>query len=265
MKYKLNNNIRLGLIKDKLLDYKPLFLLGNLDVYLTPIREFSILEKEKTKWFGIDSWLYQEGDSWLFDPQNKMLKYVCFVMPEKNLVPPNIDFVFSSIGTEGMLTLSDDPTEFELESMTYRFYSFKHSALVCFNDNFLSSSDSFNEVVFAENISMIFTKHGYSGWKLKNPELYILDKLSSELPDRNDTSEFIKKCFSKALEIIEIDNIDRIDGGKNETPLKEMSHLYETIKTSDCADNKILAVIANWLFDVADRFYPEDKVKAVFR
>jgi len=263
MNIKLNSNNVLGLQKGTKFSYNPRFVLESLHLYLTPITDDRLLEKEKTRLFGNDFSLWQEGDSFLFDPLDNTLKYSCFVMPEKNKIISNTSWIFHSEGTQGLITLEKSSNSFEIKSMTYRFYSLENDMLICFNDDFLTSTEGLKEIEIAENLSIVFSEYGYCAWKLKKPTLYLLEDLSSNPQESNSPTEFEKFCFSEALSIIEDENINKMDDSTNLEPLEKISNLYNKIIQSNLDKDVSLDVISNWLKRVAANFYSTEQINTL--
>lgn len=260
MKLYLKNDVQMGLHKDRSIQHLPRLVADDHTVYLTPIVDDAKLEKAKVEMIGKSPWLWESGDSFLFDKASKELSYLSLVIPEKNKKAIDIKKFFQYSGSQGLPTLDVD-ISFEIPSMRYRFYSKDYNILFCFNDDLLDS-DSFEEIVISGELSLLFTIKGYSGWKLKSPEKYIVDNLSSRVA--GESTSFIKDCFSNVLDTIEESNIDRMDDITDLEPLEDMYNLYRKIVNSPERDSQILKVLAQWLYDVADRFYPEDKMRSIW-
>ena len=221
------------------LTVKPQLILGDLSVILTTANTPAEMENEREAVIGSkEKWLHMTSvDTLGFDAESKLLKLVSLFYPEQNLVPSSLTNIEK---VEGLPKLSKYSEDFQLEPFQYRYYHLEGNILLCFNDEFAQASKLI-EVSVSKDFSLFFSDNLYCGWGLYHPENFI------------DTDpEFLRDAF----DLITDENFDKIIN-EDKDVLQQIAALHNRINAS--------SALAQWLFDLADRYYNKEEMNRLFK
>ncbi|WP_341902095.1 hypothetical protein [Fluviicola taffensis] len=254
MKVFLNEKIIVEIIEEIQLPNFPRLFLDTRRVAISNGNRFGFSE-EKSKSIGsMEAWLeFEDCDEIGFDKETNMLRFVFFKYPEKTrsltlkklLDIKSIKASFKILPYEG---------EFILLPFTYRHYDSELGKLFSFSEDFLVS-DNIIEIEISPDFSFYFQDEKYSGWSIKNPEIYLSDINWDFVEEPSDLT--LKKNFQEIMDLTTEDNIELMEEEDNGLLLR-LNSLYESSSKSNSKSSKILST---WILDLADVFYDNEKRK----
>jgi hypothetical protein len=213
---------------------------------------------EKSKCVGsTENWLdFEDCDEIGFDRETNMFSYMKFNYPEETRNPLTLDRLDSIESISGSLDFVSIEKEHCLRPLKYRFYDADRDTLFCFRDGFLESEERF-ELKLTPEISFYFDNQLFSGWSLKNPELYLSDirwEFTNQAKDQK-----LKEVFAEWMEITSATNVELMDQEQDPQLFERLKLLCEQVKNETSEAFHILKYHINDLMEIFYRDWDQKK------
>jgi hypothetical protein len=237
----------------------PRMLLDRLLLVITTCDSLSAMDIEMTEVIGsTEDWLHMNRvDSMGFDASTRLLKMVALYYPENNMEPCHLNLLREAEKIRGIPRLTEPSVSFELLPFEYRHYYTDHNLLICFNEAF-TTGDQILEIVVSNDLSLFFNNSRYCAWGLYHPETRLAYRIGEEV--EHSTNPFLKTSLRDAFDLITDETVSGMVR-EDASCLKQVAALYNRIVAYAPADGEPLAVLKDWLFDLADKFYPQEMLK----
>ena len=236
----------------------PRILIESLLVLITACQSESAMDKELTEVIGsIEDWLHMNRvDSLAFDASTRLLRMVAFYYPENNKKPADLNLLQEAEKIQGIPRLTEQSGSFELTPFPYRYYHMAGDLLICFNEAF-TLADRLQEVVVSKNLSLFFNKGRYCAWGLYHPETRLVKGIREDV--EYASNPFLKISIQEAFNLITDETVSRMFK-QDVHCLQQVAALHNRIAAYAAVEESPLGVLKNWLFDLADKFYPKKMV-----
>jgi hypothetical protein len=259
---KITADTDITLVYEKQIPASPKILIDSLTVILSTQNSMDAIENEMMDAIGsMEDWLHiSTTDSFAFDAGTRLLKSISFYYPELNMVPANLHLLATAEKTKGIPLLSDGTDSFEVDPFPYRHYHMEGNMLLCFGDSFLLA-DQLYEVAISNELSLFFSNGSYCAWAVYHPEIFLTDHIAETIVSPSDV--FLKTAFRDAFELITDETVEKMDEHNGDS-LQQIAELHNRIATHGAAEDSPLAALKDWLFHLADKFYPEKELEGLF-
>jgi len=245
------------------LTFRPRLLINSLKAILTSRNNARDIDSESMNLIGSkEDWLHMSNtDTFAFDADTHLLTLISFYFSEENKVPDSLFLVKAANKIVGLPKLAKYPEHFELEPFPYRYYHLEGDILLCFNDEF-ELAQQLTEVSLSKDFSLFFSDNHYCGWGLYHPETFVVIRVADEI--EYASNPILKESFQDVFDLIAAEPLDRISIERDEYSLQKMANLHNKILNYGAAPSSPLASLAFWLFDVAGRYYEDEKINSLF-
>ncbi|NII26815.1 hypothetical protein HB364_17125 [Pseudoflavitalea sp. X16] len=259
--FEITDNAYITLEYGQQLSIKPRILLDCLQVLITASQSTAAMDKEMSEVIGsTEDWLHLTStDSLGFDPSTRLLKIVALYYPEDNKVPDNLQLLQEAEKIAGLPRLREHSGLFALEPFPYRYYHMEGNLLLCFNETF-TLAGRLQEVVVSNDLSLFFRNNRYCAWGLYHPEIRLTDRIAAETDHLSN--DFLKASLRDAFDLIKDETVNKMSKHDPDS-LQQIAALYNRIAVYT-APNRPLTVLKEWLFELADKFYPKKMVSGLF-
>ncbi len=209
-----------------------------------------------------EGWLHIDtSDTFAFDTSTRSLKMIELLYGEDNQVPGCLPLLPQTEKIVGTPRLTEPTEHFLITPFEFRHYQMENNRLLGFNEDFMTATDQFLELIVSDDLSMFFLNGRYCAWGLYHPEIRLVNRLAEVVEHPSDP--FLQTALRAAFDLI-CDETVRKMNEKDEDALQQLATLHNRIAEHRPIKDSPLAVLNEWLFELADKFYWRRGIKGLF-